>query len=370
MRLMPHAVILSAVRSPISRAGTGALRTLDPAVLAARMVRAALNRVPNLDPQTIDHLYVGSAQAPDGFASDRARRVAVRLGLHLVPAVTLSRFCTSSLHAIRLAARGVECGAGHVYVAAGVESASRFDRGDLHCQYAGLGLFAEEIARVHRISRSEQDEYGVRSHVLAGRSRTAGFAAREITPVALPDGRVVTSDDGPRFAGHDLVRGLRPLFLPTGTVTAGNSSPLGDGAAALVVTSVERAASLGVTPLARIVAAGVSGYAPAVAGDGTAEAVGRTLEGAGLTAADIDLFELNESFAAEVIATCRMLGIDAGRVNVHGGSIALGQPFGMTGARMMTTLLNGLAAIDGRYGLAAACAAGGQGAALVVERLS
>ncbi|WP_416978848.1 acetyl-CoA C-acetyltransferase [Streptomyces sp. T028] len=405
---MPEAVIVSAVRSPIGRAYKGSLRDLRPDDIAAQIVGAALAEVPALDPSEVADLMLGCAQPAGEQGYNLARMTALRLGLDTVPGTTVQRYCSSSLQTTRMAFHAVRAGEGEVFVSAGVEMVSRFGRGkadgmpdtrnpvyaraaertarraagegtdwtdprvagDLPDAYIGMGDTAENVALMCGVSRREQDEFAVRSQQLAEAAEARGFWKRDITPVTLPDGSVVAADDGPRKGVTvEKVSALKPVFRPDGTVTAANCCPLNDGAAALVVMSDRRASELGLTPLARIVSTGVSALSPEIMGLGPVEASRQALRRAGLAVGDIDLFEFNEAFAAQVVPSVRQLGADPERVNVNGGAIALGHPFGMTGARITTTLIHALQERDGRFGLATMCVAGGQGMAMVIERL-
>ncbi|MFI7426512.1 acetyl-CoA C-acetyltransferase [Micromonospora sp. NPDC049836] len=406
---MPEAVIVAAARSPIGRANKGSLRELRADDLAATIVRAALDQVPQLDPGELDDLMLGCGQPAGEQGHNLARVVAVLLGLDHLPGTTVNRYCSSSLQTTRMALHAIRAGEGHAFVSAGVECVSRYDRGrsdghpgtvnprfadavtrtadraaagaprwhdpredgELPDVYVAMGQTAENVAQLRGISRGSQDEFAVRSQNLAEKAIADGFWAREITPVTLPDGTVVAADDGPR-PGVTLaaVSALAPVFRPDGTVTAGNCCPLNDGAAALVVLSDVRARELGVTPLARIVATGLSALSPEVMGLGPVEASRRALRHAGMSIADVDLVEINEAFAAQVLPSAHELGVDADRLNVNGGAIAIGHPFGMTGARITTTLLNSLRWHDRQVGLATMCVGGGQGMAMIVERLS
>jgi acetyl-CoA C-acetyltransferase len=397
---MPEAVIVSAVRSPIGRAYKGSLAGVRADDLAAQVVRLALDRVPALDPSTLDDLILGCAQPAGEQGYNLGRQVAMHLGYDMVPGTTVNRYCASSLQAIRMAFHAIKAGEGHAFVAAGAEVVSHYpagksdgmpgtrnprfdgiagsrpwsdprDRGELPDVYIAMGETAENVAELCGITRAEQDEFAVRSQNNAEKALADGFWDRDITPVTLPDGTVLRTDDGPR-AGVTLskVAALQPAFRPDGTVTAANCCPLNDGAAALVVMSSSRAAELGLTPLARIVSTGVSALSPEIMGLGPVEASRRALAHAGLTISDIDLIEINEAFAAQVIPAYRQLGAPLDRVNVHGGAIAVGHPFGMTGARIATTLLNGLIHRDAQFGLETMCTAGGQGMAMVIERLA
>ncbi|HEX7308278.1 acetyl-CoA C-acetyltransferase [Lentzea sp.] len=406
---MPEAVIVSAARSPIGRAGKGSLKDLRPDDLAARMVRAALDKVPQLDPAQIDDLMLGCGLPGGEQGFNMARVVSVLLGQDTLPGTTVTRYCASSLQTTRMALHAIKAGEGDVFISAGVEMVSRFAKGssdswpDTHNPlfgdaeartaatassgasewvdprtldvvpdvYIPMGQTAENLALLKGVSRQEMDEFGVRSQNLAEKAIADGFWAREITPVELPDGTVVSSDDGPR-AGvtYEAVSQLKPVFRPDGRVNAGNCCPLNDGAAALVIMSDTKARELGITPLARIVSTGVSGLSPEIMGLGPVEASKRALALAGLSVSDIDLVEINEAFAAQVIPSYRDLGIDLDRLNVNGGAIAVGHPFGMTGARITTTLINSLQFHDKQFGLETMCVGGGQGMAMVIERLS
>ncbi|MCG8924019.1 acetyl-CoA C-acetyltransferase [Lentzea sp. DG1S-22] len=406
---MPEAVIVSAARSPIGRAGKGSLKDVRPDDLAARMVRAALDKVPQLDPAQIDDLMLGCGLPGGEQGFNMARVVSVLLGYDNLPGTTVTRYCASSLQTTRMALHAIKAGEGDVFISAGVETVSRFAKGssdswpDTHNPvfadaeartaatkaagaqewvdprtldvvpdvYIPMGETAENLALLKGVSRQEMDEFGVRSQNLAEKAIADGFWAREITPVTLPDGTVVSTDDGPR-AGvtYEAVSQLKPVFRPDGRINAGNCCPLNDGAAALVVMSDTKARELGITPLARIVSTGVSGLSPEIMGLGPVEASKRALALAGLSVSDIDLVEINEAFAAQVIPSYQELGIDLDRLNVNGGAIAVGHPFGMTGARITTTLINSLQFHDKQFGLETMCVGGGQGMAMVIERLS
>ncbi|WP_406181637.1 acetyl-CoA C-acetyltransferase [Streptomyces canus] len=407
---MSEAVIVAAARTPIGRAFKGSLKDVRPDDLAVTAVRAALDQLPGLDPTQIDDLHLGCAEPSGEHGANIARRVAVQLGLDEVPGTTVNRFCSSSLQTARMAFHAVKAGEGHVFVSAGVECVSRYrhfgptgadaddvlnpafdqarDRtaedartngpwtdprsdGLLPDVYIGMGQTAENVAGLFKISRQEQDHYALRSQQLYAKAAESGFHAREITPVRQPDGTVIATDDSPRpGTTYEALEGLQPAFRPGGSVTAGNSCPLNDGAAAVVIMSDVRARELGITPLARIVATGVSGLSPEIMGLGPVEATRRALLHAGLSIGDVDLFEMNEAFAVQVIASQRELRIPLERLNVHGGAIALGHPFGATGARIMTTLINGLRTRDAQWGVETMCVGGGQGMAMVLERLS
>ena len=408
---MPEAVIVAAARSPIGRARKGSLKDMRPDDLAAQMVRAALDQVPALDPTQIDDLMLGCGLPGGESGNNLGRIVSVLLGLDSVPGTTITRYCSSSVQTTRMALHAIKAGEGDVFVSAGVETVSRFDRGtsdswpdthnplfaaaeartvstaesgtdtwvdprstgDLPDPYIAMGQTAENLARAKGVTREDMDRFGVRSQNLAEQAIADGFYAREITPVTLPDGTVVSTDDGPR-AGvtYEAISQLKPVFRPDGLVTAGNCCPLNDGAAALIVMSDTKARDLGLTPLARVVSTGVTGLSPEIMGYGPVEASKQALARAGMTIDDVDLVEINEAFAAQVIPSARDLGIDpfGDTLNVHGGAIAVGHPFGMTGARITTTLLNGLRARDQSIGLETMCVGGGQGMAIVYERLS
>ena len=406
---MPEAVIVSTARSPIGRAYKGSLTTIRPDDLAVQMIEAAVGKV-GLTGDQIEDLALGCAEPHDEHGGNMARRVAVQLGWDNTPATTVNRFCASSTQTARMAYHAIKAGEGDIFVSAGVECVSRYKNfgsagvgdpssfnplftdavartekyaetndtwhdpradGQIPDIYIAMGQTAENVATLRGISRAEQDVFGVRSQNLAEKAINNGFFEREITPVTLPDGTVVSKDDGPR-AGTTLekVSQLQPVFRPDGTVTAGNCCPLNDGAAAVVIMSDTKARELGLTPLARIVATGVSGLSPEIMGLGPVEASKQALARAGMSINDIDLVEINEAFAVQVIGSARELGIDEDKLNVHGGAIALGHPFGSTGARIMTTLVNGLQFEDKQFGLETMCVGGGQGMAIVLERLS
>jgi len=401
---MPEAVIVATGRTPIGRAFKGSLVDMRPDDLTALVVRTVLAKLPELDPRSVEDLMVGCGQ-PAGEAGFNVARVAALLaGLPDVPGVTVNRYCSSSLQTIRMAAHAIRCGEGDVFVAAGVETVSRFASGasdsgkatnelfsdamertakrseragepwsaqpGLPDIYIAMGQTAENVAEYEKVSRLEMDEFAVRSQELAVAHQENGFFEREIVPVTLPDGNVVTRDDGPR-AGTTLERlaTLQPVFREGGSITAGNACPLNDGAAAVVVMSDTRAKELGIKPLARIVASGVSALNPEIMGLGPIEACRQALKRANMTIDDIDLVEINEAFAAQVIPSAKHLGITLDKLNIRGGAIALGHPFGMTGARIMTTLLNSLEDAGARFGLESMCVGGGQGMAMIVERL-
>ena len=406
---MPEAVIVATARSPIGRAFKGSMTTIRPDDLVIQMVRAALAKVPQLDPADAEDLILGCGLPGGEQGYNMARVVAVLLGYDKLPGTTITRYCSSSLQSTRMAFHAIKAGEGDVFITAGVECVSRFGKGssdgapdtknplfaaaeersagratggatDWHDPredgavpdiYIAMGQTAENVAQIRGISRAEQDEFGVRSQNLAEKAIADGFWQRDITPATLPDGTVVAADDGPR-PGTTLekVATLQPVFRPDGTVTAGNCCPLNDGAAAVIVMSDRKAADLGITPLARIVSSGVSALSPEIMGLGPVEASRQAMERVGMTIDDIDLVEINEAFAAQVIPSYRDLGIDIDNLNVNGGAIAVGHPFGMTGARITSTLLNSLQFHDKAFGLETMCVGGGQGMAMIFERLS
>jgi acetyl-CoA C-acetyltransferase len=403
---MPEAVIVAATRSPIGRAFKGSLVSLRPDDMAAQMVKAVLAQVPALDPDQVEDLLLGTASPAGEGGYNMARVVALLAGLPSVPGTTVNRYCSSSLQTIRMAAHAIKAGEGDVFVAAGVEAVSRFGQGradgmpDTHNAafqaaeersaaralggaepwtpapglpdiYIAMGQTAENVRELEKVSRRDMDVFSAQSQQRAVASQENGFFEREITPLVLADGTEVGTDDGPRPGTTvEKLAELKPAFRPDGEITAGNSCPLNDGAAAVVVMSDHKARDLGITPLARVVASGVTALDPEIMGLGPIEACRQTLGRAGMTMDDIDLVEINEAFAAQVVPSARHLGIDPDRLNVHGGAIALGHPFGMTGARIMTTLINGLRTEDKTIGLESMCVGGGQGMAMIVERLS
>ncbi len=406
---MPEAVIVSTARSPIGRANKGSLTTMRPDDLTAQMVRAALAKVPQLGERDVVDLMLGCGQPAGESGHNLARVVAVQLGLDHLPGVTVNRYCSSSLQTTRMAMHAIKAGEGDVFISAGVETVSRYGKGmadglpdtenpvfgdavartaeraqggaatwtdpreagELPDVYIAMGQTAENVAQHIGMSREEQDEFGVRSQNLAEKAIVDGFWAKDITPVTLPDGSVVSEDDGPRpGTTYEAVAALKPVFRPDGTVTAGNACPLNDGAAALVVMSDTKAAELGITPLARVVSTAVTGLSPEIMGLGPVDAVPQALAQAGLTIDDIDLFEINEAFAVQALGSAQQLGIPIDKLNVNGGAIAVGHPFGMTGARITSTLINSLQHHDKQLGVETMCVGGGQGMAMVLERLS
>jgi acetyl-CoA C-acetyltransferase len=401
---MPEPVIVATARSPIGRAFKGSLAGMRPDDLAAQMVTALLAKVPQLPKDEIDDLMMGCG-SPAGEQGFNVARVTSLLAGLQAPGVTVNRYCSSSLQTIRMAAHAIKAGEGDAFIAAGVECVSRYGNGasdsptavnalfapamersaerslggqadwvpsdDLPDIYIAMGQTAENVRELEGVSRQEMDEFAVRSQERAVASIDNGFFEREIVPVTLPDGSVVGTDDGPRRGTTlEALAQLKPAFRPDGEITAGNACPLNDGAAAVLVMSDTRARELGIEPLARIVASGVSGLNPEIMGLGPIEACRQALGRAGMTMADVDLVEINEAFAAQVIPSARHLDIPLDKLNVHGGAIALGHPFGMTGARIMATLLNGLESTGGTIGLESMCVGGGQGMAMIVERLA
>ncbi len=412
------AVIVATARSPIGRAGKGSLRELRPDDLATTIIRAVLDKVPQLDPADIDDLYLGCGLPGGEQGFNMARVVAILLGYDHLPGATLTRYCASSLQTTRMAFHAIRAGEGDVFLSAGVETVSRYARGnsdglppeaqalvgggwqnpvfdtararsakqaeggaptwedprptgEMPDIYLAMGQTAENLAQAYGVSRAEMDEFGVRSQNLAEKAIADGFWAREITPVTLPDGTEVSTDDGPRpGVTLEAVEALKPVFRPDGRITAGNCCPLNDGAAAVIVMSARKAAELGVTPLARIISTGVTALSPEIMGLGPVEATKQALGRAGMTIDDVDLVEINEAFAAQVIPSYQQLGIPIEKLNVNGGSIAVGHPFGMTGARITGTLLNSLDWHDKAIGVETMCVGGGQGMAMVVERLN
>jgi acetyl-CoA C-acetyltransferase len=406
---MAEAVIVATARSPIGRAFKGSLTTIRPDDATVQMVTAALAKVPQLDPADIGDLMLGCGLPGGEQGFNMGRVVAILLGYDHLPGTTITRYCASSVQTTRMAFHAIKAGEGDAFISAGVECVSRYAKGSsdswpdtrnpLFAEaeertvarsgagapawqdpredgkipdiYIAMGQTAENLAQIRGITRLAQDEFGVRSQNLAEKALANGFWQRDITPLTLPDGTVVSADDGPR-AGTTLekVAALQPVFRPDGTVTAGNCCPLNDGAAAVVVMSDRKAADLGITPLARIVSTGVSALSPEIMGLGPVEASRQALARAGMTIDDIDLVEINEAFAAQVIPSYLDLGIDIDKLNVNGGAIAVGHPFGMSGARITSTLLNSLQFHDKTFGLQTMCVGGGQGMSMIVERLS
>ncbi|MFT4199180.1 acetyl-CoA C-acetyltransferase [Gordonia sp. (in: high G+C Gram-positive bacteria)] len=407
---MPEAVIVAHARSPIGRAGKGSLKDVRPDELSRQMVAAALGKVPQLDVKDIEDIHWGIGQPGGQGGYNIARVIAVELGLDHVPGVTVNRYCSSSLQTTRMALHAIKAGEGDVFISGGVESVSSFgisgaadgnpnsknpmfeeaqartaktaeggagkwhdprEDDKLPDVYIAMGETAENVASYTGISREDQDRWGVLSQNRTEAAIKSGFYEREIDPVTLADGTKVTADDGPRAGTtYEKISQLQPVFRPDGTVTAGNACPLNDGAAALVIMSDTKAKELGLTPLARIVATAATGLSPEIMGLGPIEAVQKVLRIAGKKVSDIDLFEINEAFAVQVLGSADKLGIDHDKLNVSGGAIAIGHPFGMTGARITTTLLNNLQTHDKTFGVETMCVGGGQGMAMVLERLS
>jgi acetyl-CoA C-acetyltransferase len=383
---MPEAVIVDAIRTPIGRAGKGSLVGVRADDLAAVPLKALVERNPGVDFSETGDVMMGCAMGMGEAGYNVGRNAALLAGLdHHIPATTVNRFCASSLQTIRMAFHAIKVGEGDQYIAAGVEAVSRFPQHapfDPHPQLAGgedapynvyipMGLTAENVARRCNVSREAQDEWAVVSQSRAVEARESGHFDAEIVPVTLKDGTEVAGDDGPRPGTTvEVLAELKPAFRPDGTVTAGNSCPLNDGAAAVLVMSEEKARAVGAKPRARIVASWVAAIRPEIMGLGPIPAVQGVLKQAGMQISDIDVVELNEAFAAQVVPCREELALDPDRLNPFGGAIALGHPFGMTGARIMTTLLNGLDSLDGTYGLETMCVAGGMGQAMIVERLN
>ncbi len=401
---MAEPVIVATARTPIGRAAKGSLVDVRPDDMSAFIVKDVLSKVEGLDPAEVEDIIWGIGQ-PGGEGGFNIGRIIAVMNDMEVPGVTVNRYCSSSLQTIRMAAHAIKADEGDCFVAGGVETVSRYmngaadtgshnekfavaeqrsaerttgDGGDwtppngLPDVYIAMGQTAENVAEHLGISRERQDEFGVRSQNKAEEAMKRGFFEQEITPYALPDGTVVSKDDGIR-EGTTLegVSQLNPVFRPEGTITAGNACPLNDGASAVVVMSDTRAKELGIQPLARIVASGVSALNPEIMGLGPIEACRQVLDRAGMQISDIDLVEINEAFAVQVLGSADALGIDIDeQLNVNGGAIALGHPFGMTGSRIMTTLINSLQDSDKQFGLETMCVGGGQGMAMIIERLS
>jgi acetyl-CoA C-acetyltransferase len=387
---MPQAVIVATARTPIGRANKGSLADVRPDDLAAFAIKSVLEKAPAVDPGEVVDVMMGCGFPQEKQGMNLGRRAALLAGLpDHVPGCTVNRFCASSTQTIRMAFHAVAAGEGDVYIAAGVESISQVagypkDMEELHPKlfgddaeianvYIPMGMTAENVADQYDVSREDMDKFAQQSQERAVAAQGSGFFAREIVPFTKEDGSVVDTDDGPRPSSTlEKLQSLQPAFKPDGKVTAGNSCPLNDGAAAVLVMSDERAKQLGLEPIARIVASAVSGVAPEIMGVGPIEAVRKVLKQAGMSIEDIDIVELNEAFAAQVIASAREFGVDpfSDKLNPHGGAIALGHPYGMTGARIMGTLLNDLKTTDKTFGLETMCVGGGQGMAIIVERLS
>lgn len=401
---MPEAVIVSTARSPIGRAFKGSLKDDRPDDILNQIVGSVLAKIPELDPNTIEDFMLGCGSPAGEQGFNMARIVAVMAGLERVPGVTINRYCSSSLQTIRMAAHAIKAGEGDVFLSGGVEFVSRYGHGasdsgeavnpvfaeamartaarseagsedwtpqpGLPDAYIAMGQTAENVAQQEGVSREAMDEWGVRSQNRAEAAIARGFFDIDITPVTLASGEVLAKDDGPR-AGVTLegVSGLKPVFRPDGRITAANCCPLNDGAAAVVVMSDTRAAELGIKPLARIISSGVTALNPEIMGLGPVGACRQAMGRAGMTIDDIDLVEINEAFAAQVLPSADQLGIDYDKLNVNGGAIALGHPFGMTGSRIMTTLINSLIDADKTIGMETMCVGGGQGMSMIIERL-
>jgi acetyl-CoA C-acetyltransferase len=387
---MPEAVIVDAVRTPIGRAFKGSLVGVRADELAATPLRALIERNPDVDFAQTNDVMMGAASAVGEQAYNIGRNASLVAGIdYHVPACTVNRFCASSLQTLRMAFHAIKAGEGDQYIAAGVEAVSRAglgagipeeakhpqldgSEGSAYDVYIPMGITAENVASRCRVSREAQDEWALESQMRAVAAQQSGHFDREIVPVALPDGGELTKDDGPRpTTTLEKLAALNPVFDPeNGTVTAGNACPLNDGAAAVLVMSAERAEALGLKPRARIIASAVAAVRPEMMGLGPIPAVQALLAQTGMTIDEIDIVEINEAFAAQIVPCMQELEVPADKLNPFGGAIALGHPFGMTGARIMTTLLNGLDAVDGRYGIETMCVAGGMGQAMLVERIA
>ena len=399
---MTEAVIVATARSPIGRANKGSLVDLRPDDMSAQIVRALMAKVPAVQGSDVEDLIMGCGQPAGEAGFNIGRIVAGLAGLGDVPGVTVNRYCSSSLQTIRMAAHAIKAGEGDCFIAAGVETVSRYQHGasdtapnpifqgpgvrtaersqgghptwtppeGLPDFYIAMGQTAENVREFENVTREEMDEFGARSQQRAVAAQQRGHFENEITPLTLPDGTVVSIDDGPRDGTTvEKLASLNPVFRPDGQITAGNACPLNDGAAAVMVMSDTKAKQLGLSPLARIVSTGLSGLNPEIMGLGPIEACRMAMQRAGMSADDIDLVEINEAFAAQVIPSAKHLGFSLDKVNVNGGAIALGHPFGMTGARIMTTLINNLQSEDKSIGIESMCVGGGQGMAMIIERL-
>ena len=403
---MPEAVIVSTARTPIGRAFKGGLKDMRPDDLAALAVQAALDKVPGLDPARIDDLMLGCGQPAGAQGHNLARITAILLGMDHLPGTTVNRYCASSLQTTRMAFHAIKAGEGDAFISAGAETVSQYifgladtpegknarfaeaeertalaaagaeewtdprSLGLLPDPYIAMGQTAENVARLKGVTRDEMDAFAARSQQLFETSAATGFWSRDVIEVTTPDG-VATADDSARPGTTvEGLAGLKPAFRPNGLVTAGNSCPLNDGAAALVIMSDTLAEEIGATPLARIVSTAATSISAEIMGLGPVDAIPLALARAGLSVDDIDLFEINEAFAAQVLPCQTEVGIPLEKLNVNGGAIAVGHPFGMTGARITQTLLHGLQDRGGRYGVESMCAAGGMGMAMVIERLT
>jgi acetyl-CoA acetyltransferase family protein len=398
---MAEAVIVSAVRTPIGRANKGVLKDVRSDDLAAIAVKSALERVPSLDRSLIEDVIIGCAFPEGEQGMNLARLVGALAGIpETAGGVTVNRFCASSLQAVNMAAQNILLGLGDAFVAGGVENMSRVPMGGFnpsfnprlvkpregekvdspyppieleygYWSYIPMGLTAENLAREYNISRVEQDAFALRSHRRAIAATESGVFAREIVPVPLPNGSLMEIDEGPRRdTSMEKLAALEPAFTKGGTVTAGNSSPLNDGAAAVVLMSAEKARDLGITPLAKVLTMAVAGVRPDIMGIGPVPAMKKVLQRAGMQLGDIDIIELNEAFAAQSLSVVKAMGIDEEKLNPHGGAIALGHPLGCSGARIIATLINDLQTHDKTFGIATLCIGGGQGLATIIERMS
>jgi acetyl-CoA C-acetyltransferase len=402
---MPEAVIVATARSPIGRAFKGSMTEVRPDDLTATIIDAAMAKVPSLSADDVDDLHLGCGLPGGEQGFNQARVVATLLGWDDVPATTLTRYCASSLQTTRMAFHAIKAGEGDVFVSAGVEMVSRYVKGNsdtledtqnprfdeaqartkkvaeegadgwappegLPDIYVPMGQTAENLALLKDVSRERMDDFGYESQMRYAKADAEGFWSDEITPIELPDGSTMERDESPRAnTDRDKMSELQPVFRPDGRVTAGNACPLNDGAAAVIVMSDTKAAELGIEPLARIVSTGVSALNPEIMGYGPVVSSEQALARAGMTIDDMDIVEINEAFAAQVIPSADDLGVDYDKLNPHGGAIAVGHPFGMTGARITGTLINGLQHRDGTFGLETMCVGGGQGMAMVIERL-
>jgi len=400
---MPEAVIVATARSPIGRANKGSLVSLRTDEMAAQIVRALMAKVPSVKGSDIEDLIIGVGQPAGEAGFNLGRMVALLAGIPEAPGVVVNRYCSSSLQTIRMAAHAIKAGEGDCFIAAGVEAVSRYQFGaadtapnpvfkgpgertklralggqpvwtpqqGLADAYIAMGQTAENVRETEGVSREDMDWFAKRSQDLASANVSNGFFDAEISPLTLEDGTVVSKDDCPREGTTlEALAGLKPPFRPDGQVTAGNACPLNDGAAAVMVMSDTKAKALGLTPLARFVSSGVSSLNPEIMGLGPVEACRQAMKRAGMSINDIDLVEINEAFAAQVLPSAKHLGISMDKLNVNGGAIALGHPFGMTGARIMTTLIHGLQASNKNVGMETMCVGGGQGLSMIIERMS
>ena len=400
---MPEAVIVDAIRTPIGRAGKGSLKTVRADDLAALPIRTLIERNPDVDFSQTKDVMMGAASSIGEQGYNVGRNASLLAGLdHHVPACTVNRFCASSLQTLRMAFHAIKAGEGDQYIAAGVEAVSRAglgagmmeetkhpqldgSEGSAYDVYIPMGMTAENVAQRCNVTREQQDEWAVISQSRAVDARDSGHFDAEIVPVPVPAHKdvdkegneidvpdtVVSKDDGPRAGTTmEVLAKLKPAFRPDGTVTAGNACPLNDGAAAVLVMSEDRAKELGLKPKARILASTVAAIRPEIMGLGPIPAIQALLEQTGMKIDDIDIVEINEAFAAQIVPCKDELGIPEEKLNPFGGAIALGHPFGMTGARIMTTLINGLSKLDGTYGIESMCVAGGMGQAMLIERLN